>query len=210
KKKTNQTGKGENMGNFKSVTEEVRGIILEVISDGKEHSRKELSGIVGEKITQKGLTDGIFSGAVKLMVNGGVILVNDRGVYQINAQNAQLSLEKKVSCILNHTKNQLESSCNVNILGFNQETISVAEKVNEVICYLIDAISYFDGSEPEIEKQEPEKEKKDSPVRETPLPEKKKEPEAVKKEPEAVKKEPEKKTESKSMKEPAEKGKVIT
>lgn len=176
------------MTNFKSVTEEVRGIILAELSDGKEHMRKELFGTVKEKTTQDGLTDGIFSGAIKLMMNSGLLIVSDRGVYQINAQNAQLSLEKKVYCILNETRNQLVKSCNVNILGFNQENITVVNKVNEIICYMVDAISYFETSgqmelkpekaEPVVVKEEPEKAKV--------------EPEKAKVEPEKAKAEPEK------------------
>lgn len=123
---------------FKSITEEVKYHIRQLISDGSEHTRNELlSHVRANVVNVNAVSENLFTGAVKgLMMNGQLGTVK-RGVYKQTENNIDyMSLNEKVLIILGSCKDRLNHACCINVLQVSDKELQVAKQIKEFIGYI--------------------------------------------------------------------------
>lgn len=134
---------------FKSVTEEVKYHINQLMSDGSEHTRNELLTYVRANVVNvKAVSENLFTGAVKgLMLNGQLGTVK-RGVYKQTENNMDyMSLNKKVLIILGSCKDRLNHACCINVLQVSDNEIQIAKQVKEFISFIENEMKKYETKE---------------------------------------------------------------
>lgn len=121
---------------FKSVADEIRFYIRELLEDQKPHKVKEIKEYVESKVG-KNWSTGCYAGAIRDLVAKEPQYVSvERGVYVYQPE-AKNILEKSVNKILKKTIDDLYIEANkVNVLNITAEDITTINKIKEITDYL--------------------------------------------------------------------------
>jgi hypothetical protein len=132
----------EQANNNISMSAKVSEIIRDIISDGKEHERKEIvDRIIKETDEKEKLTSGIIAGAIKVFIERGELLSVRRGVYQADVSTNKTGTKLKVHRLMTKFQRDLEKICTVNVLQLSEEDIEFIKEIQEINSGLKNEIS---------------------------------------------------------------------
>lgn len=134
---------------FKSMTAEVKYLIMEYMSERKDAvGRAELVQYVkGNVGADERLTDGVIAGALKVLLADGELVTVQRGCYQLGDGKAQetgrSSSFDRIYAICNKFKSDLDRACTVNLLTFTGEKKELYDLMAEDLKGLRDTVSVY-------------------------------------------------------------------
>lgn len=105
-----------------SMTAQVMEIIRAFMEDGEEHGRKDVVHEIREKaVNKKDLTDGVISGAIKVMIERGEMECVEKGIYKFSLNGGKTELRQKGIRLLTKFQRDLSKLCMVNALQLGEE-----------------------------------------------------------------------------------------
>lgn len=105
-----------------SMTAQAMEIVRAFMGDGEEHGRKDVVREIKEKIADKAeLTDGIISGAIKVMIEHGEMECIEKGVYKLSLNGGNTELKQRGIRLLTKFQRDLGKLCMVNVLQLDEE-----------------------------------------------------------------------------------------
>lgn len=105
-----------------SMTAQAMEIVRVYMGDGEEHGRKDVVREIKEKIADKAeLTDGIISGAIKVMIEHGEMECIEKGVYKLCLNGGNTELKQRGIRLLTKFQRDLGKLCLVNVLQLDEE-----------------------------------------------------------------------------------------
>lgn len=129
------------MRKFRSNADEIRYYFEELLSDGKEHDRKEMIQYVRQNAANsQRFTEGMYTGALRNLVemNEAYSCVR-RGIYQKKVQttekNSEDILSNRIMEILSNTKTQL-MNCNISVFDISkmsERDKKVVEQIGKIV-----------------------------------------------------------------------------
>lgn len=129
------------MRKFRSNADEIRYYFEELLSDGKEHDRKEMIQYVRQNAANsQRFTEGMYTGALRNLVemNEAYSCVR-RGIYQKKIQTAEKNsediLSNRIMEILSNTKTQL-MNCNISVFDISkmsERDKKVVEQIGKIV-----------------------------------------------------------------------------
>ena len=120
---------------FKSITEEVKYHINQMLGDGLEHSRTDILTYVRANVKKAELvTENLFTGALKNLVGNQKVKAVARGIYKLREEgDMQIDLKERVHYIIENCKERLNEVCCINILEVSEADMETAKQVKEFI-----------------------------------------------------------------------------
>lgn len=155
---------------MRSISEEVRAIIVKSIKADTVYKKKELvdisrSGYAGEK---SDVTDGIVTGAVRELCNSGYLkALEERGMYCKGSGDSSMSLDEKVKVVFKNfimdlglvTKSIDSLTCSDGELEYLLKLRKVVPKVEDVLKDIMVDINKEVVTPEQAESKEPEDKK---------------------------------------------------
>lgn len=136
-----------NMNEFKNSTQEIKHYIISLLSDNAEHTRSEMYDYVKKNVAGSEVKEGVYTGAVKCLLNKGVIEAVGRGTYKMKGQVESMSLTDRIIGILENCKGSLNAACNLNLLEVTENELKTAKQVKDFIGIIEKEVKKYSADE---------------------------------------------------------------
>ena len=120
---------------FNSTTAAVKALVMEFMATAEEPvERKELVNYINEKMGyNERLTDGVIAGAIKILINNGVLTTVKRGCYQKGTGKEKMSAFEKIFGICERFGNDLDRACTVNLMDLTNKEREIYPRFFEAL-----------------------------------------------------------------------------
>ncbi len=125
---------------FNSYSQEIRYYFLQTLSDGKEHSRKELVSALSKSKRSNEFTNAMIINVLRGMVKYGQIISTERGKYIMAGTGAD-GLVNQLITVLKRNRSQLVTLANINYINVNDDEMEVLNKIKKCILILDETIN---------------------------------------------------------------------